>query len=827
VAFKFHGVEPPIPIRYTFSGDIDGCRRLVGLARKRQFKLIESMGFQGLKTAKPPALDLGGGVLVGNSSSYGINNVRIHVPVGGNPPPKKIAECYCFCKVSVGLIIEAPAASTHIVNHEEVNDPLWVPQITDMYSVEVCNGETYDLYENITRTDLYPHYKDDTVLLVAQDREAVDPETDVLYEDIPECVWDLWRITSVSSGVIVPQKFPSGDCSNDPPLERCKTEIHNLGLCCHKAKILTIDCTLDTGSVTIEWVSDVPDRLVSRLTVDEAIYYTGMGLTNKTDEEPYITGFRNNPWMAFAPDNVVLVFEDMTQGTLTVIAHSKNHDDNDPMIMDGGGAEDFLPTHEGQTLDVYSSTSVVVARNGYARQVPSTTDTTWGPFERMFYSYSFTSPYVPTWTENLYTTMGFQQHADGELITIGTLWHDVFASSSSDDYKFYAIFRHDRSDARYWGQRPNHAHQTETQVLLGSVDDPVKYDILLWSLVQSVIQYNPYNNKFYVNLIEQNNTFIYGSTVLGRYNCNYTYAERSPNNAFNTILVFTETFNAIGVPIGFAAVKEYPTALPNTCAIESGVSHDGSGNYESFLDRSLDEYSLAVTNGDVDLHFKHVESYNCSTSSTKDTMSGEVLALSGGRVESGVSELYLTDIPLPVVKGWHHLAIDIHNLHDAEFTDYRIRTIRIIRIDLASRSIVYKMIDEEISGGNLVTSESLVFWSDGLEVEIDSAETISTAPSPAYDVCATNNYGPYSRTYYESHFLAGHTSTLHYNMILGGTELLPENGLTVSTDGRIKRIRIPKLSNPSAYWDVLIVDNKLVTKEYDPSTFTHMEIPTI
>jgi len=443
MAFKFHKVATKIPIRYRLSGDIEAGRALVHLARNRQYDLIRDMGFQGLKQLKRQPLKLNNGGIIQNTSCFGLNIVTIHVPLPISTviieQPK---ECFCYCKVSVGIITAAPAGSekTEIINGEPVLVPDldWIPQATDVYTVEVCNGEVYDIYSGVVRTDFYPHYKGDTVLMLAQDYKPSVPEDIVLYKDIPECRWDLWRITSMSC----PEALTTvAYIYGDPPQNRRRTSFDTSEFCCHKATITAIDCTEGTGYVDVEWEDP---GLSTHIT--ECVYERGMFFTHKIDTPPYLSGLRNNPWMAFAVDDVVLIIEDVF-GALTLVAHSTNENDHDPIIMDGGGTEAFLPI----AVPPYTAgprQRTMIIRDNWLRQIYLH-----GPVIDLVDN-SFDTPYwqyFSTYTSGIYAQVN-NHHVNylvGLLTTIGGL---MSLTGNRLGARFTLYFEVNIQYPRQWGR---------------------------------------------------------------------------------------------------------------------------------------------------------------------------------------------------------------------------------------------------------------------------------------------------------------------------------------------------------------------------------------
>jgi len=144
-------------------------------------------------------------------------------------------------------------------------------------------------------------------------------------------------------------------CQTIPAREWCRTEQESCELCLHKARIVScapirpgVELDGETGHVIIEWVGTVPDHLLTVTRVDEAIHDNGLFRTAKLDEEPYIEGLGDNPWMAFSPDDIVLILEDKSDPEsirLVVAGHSE--DDNSFTVPFRSGVESFVAIGSG------------------------------------------------------------------------------------------------------------------------------------------------------------------------------------------------------------------------------------------------------------------------------------------------------------------------------------------------------------------------------------------------------------------------------------------------------------------------------------------------
>lgn len=140
-----------IPIRYSFSGDVDKARELQGIGKKMMHMLQRSASFQFLSYHKYPDLVFADGSKITCSLNHGIREVHIYRPKGGGASKEKKKECLCNCGFSVGQVVA--------VREETIDD-------APLYDVIACNNETdYVYYENILASDWTPYEIDDVVLL--------------------------------------------------------------------------------------------------------------------------------------------------------------------------------------------------------------------------------------------------------------------------------------------------------------------------------------------------------------------------------------------------------------------------------------------------------------------------------------------------------------------------------------------------------------------------------------------------------------------------------------------------------------------------------------
>ena len=808
MSFRFRNVDNPIPIRYHLSGDIEVCRRFLAVAKKKQYKLIEFMRFR--KLSQMVSTSHFPGCTISNSSNFGINDIFIRAEYVSGRAERPSKHCFCFCKVSAGLVISAPTDSEHLVNGVLVKDYGWVPQADDVYTVEVCKGYTTVVYENIKRTDFYPHYKGDTVLLVAQDLASANPTTDILYENIPECNWNLWRITSLS-GVEVGGKYGSTQCLHSPPLKRCKFDISDLHLCCHKAKVTGIDCSIDSGSIDIEWESTVPSHLASVTNVAEARYYSGLGLTNKVDAEPYITGFINNQWLMFSPDDIVLVVEQIGTGDLIVIAHSDNLDDNDPMVMDGGGSNQYLQSFNGKTNGT-EETEYLVSHDNYVYQVDVddvVADDFNLPGMRNFQvRISFGSaPYYRTDVETYINN----NYLNGESVTIGVGWG---ASATHDvDFTFGSSYNYPRS----WGITGTSGKTNLVSVYWADFAPDHANLRPVFSYLFDFVQYDNTDTSFYL---------ILKSTS--------TYDNTAPTTMYG--IQFVPVFNGVE-PLSIdswsanSITPTWPlsTYLFSRTYIFSGDSSESTTTTTQTHTASFNSL-LAITSEQSLYILATVDGYSSKEVYKK---SGNQDLANGSAYLAVTSSLVFNDrdsTVYTVSTGYVDSSSAIVDNASTYTVDQRVTSL--LAMNLERGVFVFDevtSIGTDPSGGAVPTTYRLYVWVDGEKLLIDEQSGTLSGHSllMGYNVSSNDSY---SETYSAGGTQPLDGSTVHvgaFGTLDGGVSgvITVDNRIIVSPDNKIIRVRVPKTTTYGEFWDIIIVDGKLITKEYDPTTFTYAEIP--
>ena len=148
-----------VPCRVILEGDVEAAKDLRGFAIEEMESLENYMRSKGLKQWKSQTV-LGGGVIIQCRSIFALQDIRIIVPVQGEPVIQIEKECWCCCFYSTGVVKNFTDEENGYGDKEM------------LYDVAVCQGKEYYVYfRNCLSTDfaMYTHL-------------AVDQEK---YPDIP------------------------------------------------------------------------------------------------------------------------------------------------------------------------------------------------------------------------------------------------------------------------------------------------------------------------------------------------------------------------------------------------------------------------------------------------------------------------------------------------------------------------------------------------------------------------------------------------------------------------------------------------------------------
>lgn len=159
-----------VPTKIVFVGNQVLALRTIGYARQLMGIVENLMLFQGLSQYSLTR-KLNNGCVVECWSSFGLRQITITAPskAGGKKPYKQ--KCFCTSCVALGYIIQVNNITfTEGVPCYDYIDPMplkntfYCFDIT--YSVLVCSGQTYTLFENIKAIDNTPYCKGDKVLVI-------------------------------------------------------------------------------------------------------------------------------------------------------------------------------------------------------------------------------------------------------------------------------------------------------------------------------------------------------------------------------------------------------------------------------------------------------------------------------------------------------------------------------------------------------------------------------------------------------------------------------------------------------------------------------------
>ncbi len=148
---------PAIPTRFIYSGDVEQCKALRGIARKylAQLTAIDAPNKYNKylqDNRKWPTIKSNRGDLIAIQMIKGVSVIEIHAPLIPEKPKKPIETmlCYCDCAITTGKVTYSPA-------NESEDTSKWSPSSDTQYSCKICRGTRLATFDSITPLDFFAH----------------------------------------------------------------------------------------------------------------------------------------------------------------------------------------------------------------------------------------------------------------------------------------------------------------------------------------------------------------------------------------------------------------------------------------------------------------------------------------------------------------------------------------------------------------------------------------------------------------------------------------------------------------------------------------------